>query len=82
MRNYTAKDIRDLLNSLHLSEYLPLVDNYKITGDLLSACDTWENLVDLGISKSVHAKLLLRSIEELQSASGELEISIVFSYFI
>jgi SAM domain (Sterile alpha motif) len=70
LRSYSAKDIKEILNTLHLGEYLSLVDDNKITGDFLTVCDNLKEVTDLGISKEVHAKALLKRIKELQAASG------------
>ena len=67
--SFSDDEIRDLLINLRLKQYLPLVSNASITGDLLSVVENADDLKDMGIDDPVHAKMLLKTIKEMQGGS-------------
>ena len=50
LESYSWEEVRALLITLELPQYLPLVDSMGITGKLLHACKNVDDLKELGIS--------------------------------
>ena len=62
--------IIDFLDSLSLKQqYSDLVKNEVITGELLSVVENIDDLKELGIESTIHAKLLLKKIMQRKSVS-------------
>ena len=70
VESFSAKKIVGLLESLSLNQYSDLVTNKAITGELLSLVESVEDLKQLGIENTMHAKLLLKKLKEMQNPSG------------
>ena len=70
VESFSAKKIVGLLESLSLNQYSDLVTNKAITGELLSLVESVEDLKLLGIENTMHAKLLLKKLKEMQNPSG------------
>jgi len=70
LRDYTKDELKQLLETLDLQLYEPLVENKIMTGKLLSVCEEEEDLKLLGVENKLHARLLLMEIKRKRGFSG------------
>ena len=73
LKRYKEDDVRELLTSLGLEEYVYLMKYDYICGVKLSKCNTVEDVIEMGIRDTEHAVLLLRRIKGTpRDVSGSL----------
>jgi len=62
LHELTIDEVGFLLTSLDLSEYVDVVQSHRIDGPLLYECSSVEELIEIGISLRIKAKLFLKKL--------------------
>lgn len=68
----TADQLKELLTSLNLNQYQNLIASNEITAEFLSLCENAEDVRELGIKNSVHARALFNAVKKLDSSKYNL----------
>ncbi|KAI6656416.1 hypothetical protein LOD99_1212 [Oopsacas minuta] len=63
--DYSVQDVKELLNSLNLSQYTNKFVEEGVNGEILSVLDSSILENDLGITSGLHKKKILKIVEKL-----------------
>lgn len=73
LSEFNVSDVLHLLVSLNLTNYCGIFENNAIDGPTLMNCRTEGDVIELGISLTAKARILLQEINKLKETTNEVE---------